>query len=44
LLKNAITRERGRFLKGQTNKMPDIYEIDKKGRLKLIWGKQKGAK
>jgi hypothetical protein len=41
LLNNAITREVGRFLKGQTNKMPDIYGIDKNGLLKLIWGKTK---
>jgi hypothetical protein len=44
LLNNAITREAGRFLKGQTNKIPDIYGIDKNGFLKLIWRKQKGAK
>jgi hypothetical protein len=44
LLNNAIKREAGRFLKGQTNKMPDIYSINKKGLLKLIWEKQKGAK
>jgi hypothetical protein len=41
LLNNAIEREAGRFLKGQTNKMPDIYGIDKNGLLRLIWGKQK---
>jgi hypothetical protein len=44
LLNNAITKEAGRFLKEQTNKMPDIYGIDKNRLLKLIWRKQKGAK
>ena len=43
LLNNAINREVGRFTKGQINKLPDIYYMDKKGLLKLIWGKQKGA-
>jgi transposase-like protein len=42
LLVSAIEREAGRFLKGQTNKMPGIYEIDKNGFLKLLWEKQKG--
>jgi hypothetical protein len=42
LLNNAIKREVGRFLKGQTDKMPDIYEMDKNGLLKLLWEKQKG--
>ena len=44
LLNNAIKREVGRFLKGQINKLPDIYVIDKNGLLKLLWEKQKGAK
>jgi hypothetical protein len=44
LLNNAITREAGKFLKGQTSKMPDIYRIDKNGLLKLLWRKTKGAK
>ena len=44
LLNNAIEREAGRFLKGQTNKLPDIYYIDKSGLLKLFWEKQKGTK
>jgi hypothetical protein len=43
LLSNAIEREAGKFLKGQTNKMPDIYGIGKSGLLKLLWGKTKGA-
>jgi hypothetical protein len=43
LLNNAIEREIGRFLKGQTSKVPDIYTIDKNGLLKLLWEKQKGA-
>jgi len=37
LLNNAINREAGRFLKGQINKLPDIYTIDKNGLLKLLW-------
>jgi hypothetical protein len=41
LLNNAIEREVGRFLKGQTNKIPDIYGMDKNGLLKLVWKKQK---
>jgi hypothetical protein len=44
LLSNAIERETGKFLKGQTNKIPDIYGISKSGLLKLLWGKTKGAK
>ena len=40
---NAIKREVGRFLKGQINKIPDIYYINKKGFLKLLWEKQKGT-
>ena len=39
LLNSAIDREVGRFLKGQTNKPPDIYVIDKNGLLKLLWSK-----
>jgi hypothetical protein len=42
LLNSAIVREAGRFLKGQINKIPDIYVIDKSGLLKLLWEKQKG--
>ena len=42
LLNSAIVREAGRFLKGQTNEIPDIYVIDKSGLLKLLWKKQKG--
>ena len=41
LLNNAIDREVGRFLKRQTSKIPDIYEIDKNGLLRLIWEKTK---
>ena len=44
LLNNAVEREVGRFLKGQINKLPDIYTIDRNGLLKLLWGKQKGTK
>jgi hypothetical protein len=44
LLNNATEREVGRFLRGQTNKIPDIYEIDKIGLLHLLWEKQKGTK
>jgi len=40
---SAIDREVGRFSKGQTNKMPDIYGMDESGLLKLLWEK-KGAK
>jgi hypothetical protein len=43
-LNNAIEREAGRFLKGQTSKMPDVYDINKNGLLKLLWEKQKGTK
>jgi hypothetical protein len=42
LLNNAITREAGRFLKGQTSKIPDIYYMDKSGLLKLLWENKKG--
>ena len=42
LLNNAIVREAGRFLKGQTRAIPDIYIIDENGLLKLLWEKQKG--
>ena len=41
---SAIERESGKFLKGQTDMMPDIYYMDKSGILKLLWEKQKGAK
>ena len=44
LLDNAIRRELGRFLKGQINKLPDVYVIDKNGLLKLLWKKQKETK
>jgi hypothetical protein len=43
LLVSAIDREVGKFLKGQTNNIPDIYYMDKSGLLKLLWTKQKGA-
>ncbi|MDR2232466.1 MAG: hypothetical protein LBE56_05000 [Tannerella sp.] len=39
LLNQAIKREVGRFLKGQTRTLPDIYFIDKNNRLKLLWEK-----
>ncbi|MDR1682058.1 MAG: hypothetical protein LBS25_01515 [Candidatus Symbiothrix sp.] len=42
LLNSAIVREEGRFLKGQTSDIPDIYVFDKNGLLKLLWEKQKG--
>jgi hypothetical protein len=42
LLISAIKRESGRFLKGQTTKLPDIYYMDKNGLLELLWRKQKG--
>ncbi|MDR3366471.1 MAG: hypothetical protein LBO71_05855 [Prevotellaceae bacterium] len=41
-LNNASNREIGRFLKGQTSSLPDIYYMDKNGLLKLLWEKQKG--
>jgi hypothetical protein len=41
LLVSATNREVGRFLKGQTREIPDIYYIDKNGFLKLLWGKTK---
>jgi len=41
LLNSAVNREAGRFLKGQTDKLPDIYYIDKSGLLKLLWKKNK---
>ena len=41
---NAIEREAGRFFKGQINKLPDIYVIDRDGLLKLLWEKPKGTK
>jgi len=44
LLNSAIVREVGRFLKGQTSEIPDIYMIDNNGLLKLLWGKTKGTK
>ncbi|MDR1592369.1 MAG: hypothetical protein LBS16_05745 [Prevotellaceae bacterium] len=43
LLNSAIVREVGRFLKGQTDRIPDIYYIDKSGLLRLLWEKQKGT-
>jgi len=42
LLDNAIKREVGRFLKRQIYRLPDIYIIDKKNHLKMLWKKQKG--
>ena len=44
LLNSAIERENGKFLKGQTKKMPDIYYMDKGGLLKVLWEKQRGTK
>ena len=44
LLNSAIVREVGKFLKGQINKLPDIYYIDADGILKLLWKKEKGTK
>jgi hypothetical protein len=41
LLNNATDREVGRFLKGQTDSIPDVYYIDKSGLLRLLWGKNK---
>ena len=43
-LTNAANREIGRLIKGQISNLPDIYYIDNKGLLKLLWKKQKGAK
>ena len=42
LLSNAIQREVGRYLRGQTGRLPDIYGIDRGGFLKLLWEKPKG--
>ena len=39
VLNSAVKREVGRFLKGQTNRPPDIYYIDKSGLLKTLWEK-----
>ena len=44
IFSNSVGREVGRFLKGQTSALPDIYYIDKKSLLKLFWEKQKEAK
>jgi hypothetical protein len=44
VLNSAIEREAGRFLRGQSSKIPDIYSIDKNGLLKLLWEKQKETK
>ncbi|MDR1632158.1 MAG: hypothetical protein LBR97_04670 [Dysgonamonadaceae bacterium] len=44
LLISASDRETGKFLKGQTKEIPDIYYMDKSGILKLLWEKQKGTK
>ncbi|MDR1592090.1 MAG: hypothetical protein LBS16_04305 [Prevotellaceae bacterium] len=41
LLNSAIVREVGRFLKGQTDRIPDVYYIDKSGLLRLLFGKNK---
>ena len=40
-LNSAIDREVGRFLKGQIDKLPDIYVIDKNRHLKLLWEKKR---
>jgi hypothetical protein len=42
LLVSAVDREVGRFLKGQTKKIPDIYYMDKSGILKLLWKNKEG--
>jgi len=39
LLNNAIEREKGKFLKEQSSKIPDMYFIDKNKLLRLIWKK-----
>ena len=39
LLSNAVNREAGKFSKGQTSKIPDVYYMDKYGLLKLLWKK-----
>ena len=36
LLKNASDREIGRFVKGQTRSIPDIFYFDKEGIIRLI--------
>jgi hypothetical protein len=42
LLVSATDREVGRFLKGQTKNLPNIYYMEaKSGLLKLLWAKQK---
>ena len=39
LLKNAVEREKGKYLKGQISNMPNIYFIDKNKILILLWKK-----
>ena len=39
LLKSAVEREKGKLLKGQSSKMPNIYFMDKTGLLILLWKK-----
>ena len=41
---SATEREIGKFLKGQTAKIPDIYYMDTDGLLQLLWAKTKGTK
>jgi hypothetical protein len=43
LLVSAVNREVGRFLKSQTQRIPDIYYMDKSGLLKLLWEKTRGT-
>jgi len=44
LLAKALERETGRLLKGQINKLPDIYYIHKNGLLNLLWENKKETK
>jgi hypothetical protein len=41
-LNNAYKRETGRLTKGQINRLPDIYYIDKNRLLKMLWESKKG--
>ena len=41
---SATEREIGKFLKGQTAKISDIYYMDTDGLLQLLWAKTKGTK
>jgi transcriptional regulator of met regulon len=43
-LNNSIVREVGRFTKeNRIHQLPNIYYMDKRGFLKLLWAKQKGG-